>query len=297
MAAMQFSARAYPSLIPANGQVVKAEVIGYDRTGQKAKRAERVSKHMSYQIMNRMDGWESDMDKLLLVLPIVGTCFKKTYFDTSCEEFVSRLVLPKDLVVNYWATSLGKAERVTERIFMSKRLVQERVNAEIFLDVDLPPPSNSGTKPLDDDKTQQTQPNQDDDTTPYLILEQHTFLDLDKDGLAEPYVVLVDKESKEVLRITARFDSEGVELDEKGKVVSIDPTQYYTKYSFFPNPDGGSTISVLVGFLAPLMPVLILLSINLLMLAPLVIYRLDSLARVYVSKWEILRSDPENGER
>ena len=43
-AAMQFAARAYPSLIPSNGQVVKCRVLGYDANGEKTKRAERVSK-------------------------------------------------------------------------------------------------------------------------------------------------------------------------------------------------------------------------------------------------------------
>jgi chaperonin GroES len=52
-------------------------------------------------------------------------------------------------------------------------------------------------------------------------------------------VVVVEKESKEVLRIAARFSTEGVQVDEEGKVVSITPDEYYTKYSFFPNPDGG----------------------------------------------------------
>ena len=47
-AAMQFAARAYPTLIPSNGTIVKCRVNGYDPTGEKAQRAERISKHMSY---------------------------------------------------------------------------------------------------------------------------------------------------------------------------------------------------------------------------------------------------------
>jgi chaperonin GroES len=80
---------------------------------------------------------------------------------------------------------------------------------------------------------------QDDNTTPYTILEQHCFLDLDEDGYAEPYVVLVELNSKEVLRIAPRFEADGVKMGEDGEIVSIDPIEYYTKYSFFPNPDGG----------------------------------------------------------
>jgi len=80
---------------------------------------------------------------------------------------------------------------------------------------------------------------EEDSTTPYVILEQHCFLDLDEDGYAEPYVVMVEKDSKTVLRIAARFTEDDVEVNEKGDVVKINPNSYYTKYSFFPNPDGG----------------------------------------------------------
>ena len=35
-AAIQFAARAYPTLIPSNGQIVKCRTIGYDMDGMKA---------------------------------------------------------------------------------------------------------------------------------------------------------------------------------------------------------------------------------------------------------------------
>ena len=63
-AAMQFAARAYPSLVPSNGQIVKSRVLGKDPDGTKLEKATRVSTYMSYQIMHEMAGWEEDMDKL-----------------------------------------------------------------------------------------------------------------------------------------------------------------------------------------------------------------------------------------
>jgi chaperonin GroES len=228
-AAMQFAARAYPSLIPSDGKIVKAQVIGKDPTGQKQARAERTSIYASYQLMHEMDCWEEDMDKLLIMLPIVGTMFKKTYWDSLTEKNCSKLVMPKNLVVNYWTSSLHHCERVSEIIEMSPRLVKERQNAGIFRDVDLgfaPTPDATGPIP------------QNDRTTPYTVVEQHTFLDLDEDGYEEPYVVTFHKESRQVLRIVARFDTEAITTDEKGGVVRIEPTQYYTKFGFIPNPDG-----------------------------------------------------------
>ncbi len=223
-AAMQFSARAYPSLVPSNGQVVKVKTFGMDRTGEKWEQANRVAKFMSWQVMYDMDNWEEDMDKLLITLPIVGTVFKKTFYSSAKGKICSKLVLPKNLVVNNAAKSLEEAERITEKIELSPRIVQERKNQEVFLDVDLgQPPAQDG-------------PN--DDTTPYCFLEQHTYLDLDNDGYAEPYIVTVHEDSGKVVRIAPRFTAEDIELDDENNVVSIEAKQYYTKFDFVPNPDG-----------------------------------------------------------
>jgi chaperonin GroES len=236
---MQFAARAYPTLVPSNGQVVKCKVVGYDADGQKSQRAERISKHMSYQVLEQMPDWEEDMDKLLIALPIAGTCFKKTYWDASKQKNCSKLVLPKVLVVNYWARSMDDAERVTEIIHLPKRKIKERVNQGIYLDVELGDPSSASLGDTTSVNQAFQRSGDDDETTPYTILEQHTYLDLDDDGYAEPYIVTIEQDSKKVLRIVPRFNEEGVIVNEKSKVVSIEAIQYYTKYGFIPNPDGG----------------------------------------------------------
>jgi chaperonin GroES len=104
-AAMQFAARAYPSLVPADGKIVQFKVVGADPQGQKAALADKLAKHMNYQLLEDMEDWEEEMDRLLIQLPIVGCLFKKTYFDPIKKSNVSKLIGPKDLVVNYWATS------------------------------------------------------------------------------------------------------------------------------------------------------------------------------------------------
>jgi len=238
-AAMQFAARAYPTLVPSNQKIVKCLVIGEDVDGEKTARAERISKHMSYQLLDEMPDWEEDMDRLLLSLPIVGTCFKKTYWDSAKQTNCSKLILPKYLVVNYNTTSLEEAERISEVIYLTKRQVKERINRGIFLDVDLGTPAESTTMQADSSKRAVQISSTEDDTTPYPIIEQHTYLDLDGDNYTEPYIVTVEENSRKVLRIVPRFDRDSVTLDQKNKVVSIETIQYYTKYSFIPNPDGG----------------------------------------------------------
>ena len=55
VASMQFAARAYPALVKAP-DLVKFRVQGSDPEGIKAARAQRVSSHMSYQLLEQDEG-------------------------------------------------------------------------------------------------------------------------------------------------------------------------------------------------------------------------------------------------
>lgn len=229
-AAMQFNARAYPSLVPSSGDIVKAITIGKDPTGEKKVKAERISKYMSYQVLHQMIGWEEDMDKLLMILPIVGLCFKKTYFNKTTKQNVSELIMPTNLVVDYWTKSLEEAERISEIVYMSKRVLKSRQMSGIFADVELPEPSPP--------ENASGEVGRQDETLPYELIEQHCYFDRDGDDYPEPYIVTFERKSKTILRVVARFDDEGISIDEEGNLQEIRATQYYTKYGFIPNPDG-----------------------------------------------------------
>ena len=239
-ASMQFAARAYPALVPADGKIVQMKVVGQDPQGMKADRADRLAKHMNYQLLVDMSDWEEDTDKLLLMLPIVGCLFRKTYFDEIRRKNCSKLLGPKDLVVNYWASSLESAYRVTEVIPMTKNQVKALQSAEIYCDdVELPEVRNVPPLPESANVQGTFPPSQADGGTPYVILEQHTYWDLDEDGYEEPYIITIEEQSRKVLRIVARWDSDGIHLNDDGDLICIDPVEYYTKYGFLPNPDGG----------------------------------------------------------
>lgn len=231
-AAMQFGARSYPSLIPSNGKLVNAVVIGKDPDGQKFEKAQRVSTYMSYQLLHEMDGWEEDMDKMLMMLPIVGTMFKKTWYDKVDDRVKSKLILPKNIVVNYWTTSLYDTERISEVIHMSPRMLKERQNMGIFADVDLGDPQAAPEFTAQDADMNSS-------SLPYTLVEQHCFLDIDDDGYAEPYIVTFEYNSGKILRISRRYLLDDVVLKDDGKTIAkIKPIQMFTKYGFIPNPDG-----------------------------------------------------------
>ena len=201
IAALQFQSRAYPSLIK-TPDLVKYRVQGKD-DGQKAARAARISAHMSYQLLEQDEGWEEDQDKAFLALPILGCIFKKSFYDPVAGHNKSKLVLPKNLVVHYYAKSIEECERKTEIFDLYKREIRERELRDIFIEHDY------GTAPVvvatESDERQGTSPPLDDGDRPWTFLEQHCYLDLDGDGYKEPYIVTVQKDTKKVARIVARF--------------------------------------------------------------------------------------------
>jgi chaperonin GroES len=259
IAALQFNARMYPAAIkgdeailckvigqdggvpvtmpnPVHGAVQQVPQIGPDGQpvigedgqmqkewlvppGAKAKRARRVSEYLNTTIFYRMDGWEADTDALLTQLPIVGCAFRKVWFDTekgpqSAMVPALRLVVPQDI------RSLESSPRITEEvpgIFPHEIKCKQREG--YYLDVDLGIPADGDDKPR-------------------LLLEQHRWADLDEDGYDEPYIVTVDKEQRQVLRVEANFAPSDIKWAADGKPARITPGKFYVKYGFFPHPQG-----------------------------------------------------------
>lgn len=219
-AAIQFNARALPALID-GPNIVKGKVLGQS-SEEKVDRADRIGRHMSYQLLDEMDGWQEDTDRLLMMLPIVGCVFRKSYFDPTCGYNVSRSVAPEDFVVDYFTRDLDSCPRATHVLKFYPYEIKERQLAGIWLDHDFG----------------QAQDADNDDQAPHVFLEQHCLFDLDGDDYPEPYIVTVHEESGKVVRIVARYDEKGIVTAADGTVVRIKPVRAFTKYPFIPSPDG-----------------------------------------------------------
>lgn len=220
-AAIQFHARAYPAIVPGQ-QICKGVPQGKDPEGVKLDRGDRIGKHLSYQVLEEMPEWEEDTDKLILNVSIVGCAFRKTHFDHTIGQNRSEMVTAKHLVVNHRTKNLTDARRITEEIDLYENDIEERMRSGRFRRVDL------ALKKFGED-----------DDPAHEFLESHTWYDLDGDGYREPYICVVHRESKTVVRVTARFEAAGVTVGDDGAVVKIVPEHYYTKFSLIPNPDGG----------------------------------------------------------
>lgn len=246
-AAMHFAARAYPALVPGTN-MVQGKVIGSDNgmpqmgedgqpvmdeegnpawdlpPGAKRTRADRVGRHMTWQLQEEMPEWEGEFDRLLHVVPIVGCSFKKTYFDSTLGRNMSEHVLAKYFVVNAKTKSLATSARGTHEFSKYPYEISEYVLSGDWLEHEYGNAPDAG----------------DDDDAPHWFLEQYRRIDLDGDKYAEPYLVTIHKESGKVVRIVALYDEEGIHTspDDEDKIIKIERVEMYTKYGFIPNPDG-----------------------------------------------------------
>lgn len=256
IAALQFNARAYPALVPGPSLVQyrvvpestegmpeeKTIAIAIKNAGEIA-RASRIGRHMSEQFMEEDENWEAQHDTLTIVLPIVGSAFKKTYYSSEKGHNVSELVMARDLVMDYWSKSVETTPRKTHRIPVHRNTLWERAHSGQYLDVTkcqwfgvpatIPVPGQTAER-------QGVVPTEPDEDTPFWLLEQHCLLDLDGDGYAEPYIITVEEESSEVLRIVARWEfPEHVQRMSNGAIARISATEYFTGYVLIPDPEGG----------------------------------------------------------
>ena len=249
IAAMQFHARAYPAIVGGD-QIVKAVVFGDDPDGKHTATANRISTHMSWQLMYQDRAWEEQEDKAIFNMSIVGTNFKKSYYSAKLKHNVSELVLAKNLVMNYWAKSVEDCVRKTHVIPKFRNEVYENVMRSTWRDCleegwyqESPAPSTAARTPQTD-RQQGVTPPQPDNATSFVFLEQHVWLDLDDDGYAEPYIITFEERSKYVVRIVTRFDSmDDIERivagPRKGRIIQITATEFFTTNLFIPSPDGG----------------------------------------------------------
>ena len=211
---VRFQSEAITETFPAMGPV-KTKIIGKE-TVQRKESAERVQEDMNYQLTEAMPEYRPEHEKLLWSLPLAGSAFKKVYYDPSKGRQVAMFVPAEDIVVPYGASNLESAERVTHVMRKTENEVLKLMEAGFYRDVDLGEPNIE----LDDIEKQKaeeqgiiaTQDNR------YRFLEMNVDLDLpgyehkDKKGnptgIALPYVVTIEKGTREVLAIRRNWYEE-----------------------------------------------------------------------------------------
>jgi len=222
--AVKFQSRASQELFPAAGPV-KTQVLG-DATEEKQRQASRVQNFMNYQLTEQMPEYFDEFERMLFHLPLIGSAFKKIYYDAAEERPVSEFVPIDQFYVSYYATDLRRADRYTHVIYRSPHELYRQIEAGMYAEIDLPeakqPEQSALTEKMD--TVLGLSPSGDDDPQ-YVLLEQHCYLDIEDHGYACPYIVTVEEQSRMVLSIRRNWNE-----DDKTKKKKM----FFTHYRFVP---------------------------------------------------------------
>ena len=228
-AIVRFQAQAMGEIFPASGPV-RTKIVG-KQTKEKNEQSKRVEHEMNYMLTEEMTEYRDETEQMLFRLPLAGSAFKKVYYDPIMERPCSMFVPAEDFVVSYGASDLMSCSRYTHVMKKTENQVRELQVNGFYRDVELPEPTR------DESDIQEKYDEMDgseavyDDDDRYTILEMHVDLEMpepfeDKDGLARPYIVTIDKSSRTILSIRKNW----YESDEKKT-----KRQHFIHYRYLPS--------------------------------------------------------------
>ena len=202
--AVKFQSKASGELFPTGGPV-KTQIFGKS-TPDKEMQSNRVQNFMNYQLTEQMPEYFDEFERMLFHLPLIGSSFKKLYYDATVKRPKSEFIPIDQFYISYYATDLSNADRYTHVIYRSPVELDRDIRAGIYQDVDLPTPS-VGTMTAFSEKMDTIiglSPSSDNDPQ-YVLLEQHCYLNLEEEDEAFPYIVTVEQQSRQVLSIRRNY--------------------------------------------------------------------------------------------
>ena len=202
--AVKFQSKASGELFPANGPI-KSQILGKS-TQEKELQANRVQNFMNYQVTEQMPEYFDEFERMLFHLPLIGSAFKKLYYDATVKRPKSEFIPIDQFYVSYYATDLSNADRYTHVIYRSPIEIQRDIRAGVYEDVELSSPSSDvGTSFSEKmDTIIGLSPTSGHDPQ-YVLLEQHCYLNIEDEDEACPYIVTVEQQSRQVLSIRRNY--------------------------------------------------------------------------------------------
>lgn len=248
-AIIRFCATTRAEMLPETGPA------GFKIFGQETEELEYIatvrSQWLNYYLTVKDSEYYKDFEKFIYYLGFYGTIIRKVYYDNILKMPLSRFILPENFLVNIDCSSILDSDRLTHVLKLSAREVLLNQKNKIYRDVELPylkVGDNNGHMEEDtpEDKTGSSNYNSIiqldvyDQRTLHDVYESHMFLNLEMfdEGfnsdeiteVAKPYIVTIDKESREVLRIERNWRETDKEFKRRKFFIAY---QYYTGFDIW----------------------------------------------------------------
>jgi hypothetical protein len=226
--AVKFQSKASNELLPAKGPV-KTQVLGKS-DDDKESRATRIAKHLNWQTTTQMTEYYEDSERMLLAVPLLGSGFKKVYYNMSLKRNCSEFVSADQLVVPFGSADLERAPRYSQILYKSKDEYNRDVADGLYSDEDLGEPGEIQLTSLREKQNEilGISPSTNGFDYAYTFIEQHVLMnikELDKGKLARPYIITVDKLSGMVV---------GIRRNWRQGDNTYTKRQYFVHYQFIP---------------------------------------------------------------
>lgn len=235
-ASIEFQAKTMPEILPVDGPV-KGKTLPQNASTEIRAQSDRIVRHMNYQITEEMPDYYDETDAMLIDYSLMGSAIKKTYWDELEFRPESRFVRAENFVIGYSQTTLASCPHYTEIFHEHKGLVNKKMRAGVWKDVELPDAPEIDMSQI----TNKVDRIEGMSRSPQYTKGWHTFLehhvdlaisldqdeeyDDDEDGELLPYIVVQDYYSHEIVSIRRNWK----ENDENRK-----KRLWYTHYKFIP---------------------------------------------------------------
>lgn len=230
-------ANAEAELLPSEGPVKIDDSAGVASQAED-ELAEAFERDANYFFTDVMTEYYPDTSHMLLWnVYLGGAGIKKIYRDPLLRRPTSQSVRVEDFIVSDTAKDLKSCTRLTHQVEMRPSLMRRMILAGVYKKMPTDP-SPVQVNPVGQQVAAQqgTDPNiHRDEDRPYLLWETQCELDLPEfapgkfkdEHIPLPYLVTIDKESKDILAIRRDWKEDDVECHRK---------RLYVKYPYVPGP-------------------------------------------------------------
>jgi chaperonin GroES len=133
-AAVNFASRAALELCPPEGPC-DAVVLGAGAEDDAEQdRAQRVKDFMNVQLLQIIEEWQDEHDKMLLMVPIEGSSFKKIWWDPSYNRIRSAYVPTEQIIMPYHAGSAHVSPLVANVIRCHRHEIRANIKSGLWLE-------------------------------------------------------------------------------------------------------------------------------------------------------------------
>lgn len=202
-AVVRWQSTAMSELFPASGPV-KTQVIGVSNVALEDQ-ASRVQAWMNLYLTQLAPEYIEEKDQMMMWLPLMGSTFTKPYQDPILKRPVARFKTPYQVIVPYGAVDLETCPRYACIEPMTRRQMKASMLNGVYRDLELDEPQldmqgNEIKEAADESQGVEAGV---DASEEYEVYEVYADLDLDEheEGLPLPYIVSIERESRQVLAI------------------------------------------------------------------------------------------------